>query len=97
MAWLEGLHIRAAYRMAKEHKPKQGKDRVWIYPQSEDVLKECRMKTMEECIPICWQMAALYVATRPTLTECRQGEQKRGAIPPQWWWEQPMDLDVHDN
>ena len=82
--------------MAKEHKPKQGPDRVWIHPQSEDVLKECGMKTMEEYILIPWQMVALYMATCPTLTECRQGKQKRGAIPHRWWWEQPMDLDIHD-
>jgi hypothetical protein len=96
MARLEGLHIGAAYRMAKEHKPKQGPDWVWIYPQSEDVLKECGMKTMEEYILIRQQMVALYVATRPALTKCRRGEQKRGAILHRWWWEQPMDLDVHD-
>jgi hypothetical protein len=74
MARLEGLHICAAYRMAKEHKPKRGPDRVWIYPQSEDVLKECRMKTMEEYILIRQQTVALYVATRPSLTKCRQGK-----------------------
>ena len=96
MVWLKGLHIRAAYRMAKEHKPKWGSDQVWIYPQSEDVLKECRMKTMEEYILIRRQTVALYVATRPALSECRRGERKRGAMPHQWWWEQPMDLDVHD-
>jgi hypothetical protein len=96
MAQLEGLQIRTAYRMAKEHKPKRGPDWVWIYPRSEDVLKECGMKTMEEYILICWQTVALYVATRPTLTECRRGKQKRGAIPHRWWWEQPMDLDVHN-
>jgi hypothetical protein len=54
------------------------------------------MKTMEEYILICWQGVALYVVTRPTLTKGRQGKQKRGAIPHRWWWEQPMDLDVHD-
>ncbi len=81
MARLEGLHICTAYRMAKEHKPKQGPDRVWIYPRSEDVLKECGMKTMEEYILIRWQTVALYMATHPTLTKCRQGERKRGAIP----------------
>ncbi len=95
MARLEGLHIHAAYRMAKEHKPKRGPDRVWIYPQSEDVLKECGMKTMEEYILNCGQTVALYVATHPTLTKCRWGKRKRGAIPHQWWWEQPMDLDIH--
>ncbi len=50
MARLEGLHIHAAYRMAKKHKPKRGLDQVWIYPRSEDVFKECRMKTMEEYV-----------------------------------------------
>jgi hypothetical protein len=96
MARLKGLDICATYRMAKEHKPKRGPDRVWIYPQSEDVLKECRMKTMEEYILIRWQMVALYIVTRPTLTKCRWGKWKRGAIPHRWWWEQPMDLDVHN-
>jgi hypothetical protein len=83
MARLRGLHIRAQYRMAKEHKPKRGLDRVWIYPQSEDVLKECGMKMMEEYILIHQQTVALYVVTCPTLTKCRQGEWKRGAIPNQ--------------
>ena len=45
---LKGFHIQAAYRMAKEHKPKRGPDHVWEYPRSEDVLRECGMKTMEE-------------------------------------------------
>ena len=40
------------------------------------------------------QTITVYVATRPILIECRQGEQKRGAVPHHWWWEQPMDLDV---
>jgi hypothetical protein len=38
----------------------------------------------------------MYVATRPILTECRQGERKRGAVPHRWWWEQQMDLDVNE-
>jgi hypothetical protein len=96
MARLEGFHIRAAYRMAKKNKPKRGPNREWIYPRSEDVLKECGMKTMEEYILARGQTIAVYVATRPILDECRQGKDKRGAIPCRWWWEQPMDLDVHD-
>jgi hypothetical protein len=82
--------------MAKEHKPKQGPGGMWIYPQSEDVLKECGMKTMSEYILIRRQTIAAYVATRPILDECRRGERKRGAIPRHWWWEQLMDLEVHD-
>ena len=94
LARLEGFHIRAAYRMAKTNKPKRGPGNVWEYPRLVDVLKECRMKPMEEYIRICRQMIATYVATRPILAECRKGERNRGAIPHQWWWELPMDLDV---
>ncbi len=93
LARLKGFHIRAAYRMAKEHKPKRGPGNVWIYPRSEYVLKECGMKTMGEYIAICRQTIAAYVATRPIFTECRRGERKRGGVPHQWWWELPMDLD----
>ena len=70
--------------MAKEHKPKLGPGNVWIYPKSEDVLRECGMKTMVEYVKIRRQTIALYIATLPVLAECRQG---------QWWWELPMDLD----
>jgi hypothetical protein len=66
---------------------------VWEYPRSEDVLRECGMKTMEEYIAIRRQTVATYVATRPILAECQRGERKRGAVPHQWWWELPMDLD----
>ncbi len=61
-----------------------------------DVLQECGLKIMEEYIGIRRQTIAVYVATRPILNECRQGKQKRGAVPCLWWWEQPMDLDVED-
>ncbi len=96
MAQLKGFHIQAAYQMAKMHKPWQGPRNEWVYPRSEDVLKECGMKTMAEYVQICRKMIAVYVATQPILQECRQGKQQRGAVPHHWWWEQPMDLDVPD-
>jgi hypothetical protein len=96
MAQLKGFHIQAAYQIAKMHKPRRGLQNEWIYPRSEDVLKECGMMTIAEYVQICWQMNAVYVATHPILLECRQGKQQRGAVPHRWWWEQPMDLDVHD-
>jgi hypothetical protein len=96
MAQLEGFHICVVYRMAKTNRPKRASNREWIYPRSEDVLKECGMRTMEEYILACRQTIAVYVATRPILNECRQGERKRGAIPRCWWWEQPIYLDAHD-
>jgi hypothetical protein len=63
LAWIEGFHICAAYRMAKQHKPKRGPCNVWIYPRLEDVLRECGMKTMEEYIAI-WK-ATLLRMLRP--------------------------------
>ncbi len=96
LARLEGFHIRAAYQMAHKNKPRRGPWNEWVYPWSEDVLKECGMKTIEEYIQIFWQRIAMYVATRPIFDKCRQGEHKRGAVLHHWWWEQPMDLDVSD-
>jgi hypothetical protein len=91
MTRLKGFHIRVACRIAKKNKPKREPNWEWIYPRSEDVLKECGMKMMEEYILIRRQTIAVYMATHPILDDCRQGEQKRGAIPHHWWWEQPMD------
>jgi hypothetical protein len=96
MARLEGFHIRAAWRMAQTHKPWWGLWKEWIYPKSEDVLRECGMKSIAEYIQIRRQRIAVYNATRPFLQECRQGEQQRGAVPHRCWWEQPMDLNVPD-
>jgi hypothetical protein len=54
------------------------------------------MRTIGEYINVRWQTIAVYVATRPILDECMQGERKRWAIPRRWWWEQKMDLDFAD-
>jgi len=54
------------------------------------------MSTLVEYITVRQQTIAVYVATRLILDECRQDEQKRGAVPHRWWWEQQMDLDVND-
>jgi hypothetical protein len=93
---LEGFHIRAAYRMAKQHKPCRGPGNQWIYPKSGEVLKECGLRTIREYIAIRQQTIAVYVVTRPILGKCKQGVRKRGAIPRRWWWEQKMSLDVAD-
>ena len=54
------------------------------------------MSTLAEYITVRWSTIAVYVATRPILTEYRRSEQKRGAVPHCWWWGQQMDLDVND-
>jgi hypothetical protein len=84
LARLEGFQIYATYQMAKMHMPKQGLGRTWIYPRSVDVLQECGLKSMVEYIGIRWQTITVYVATHPILNKCRQGKQKRGAVPRLW-------------
>jgi hypothetical protein len=83
MARLEGFHIRAAWRMAKTHKPRQGPQNEWVYLRLEDVLQESGMKTIAGYVQIRRQTIAVYIATRPILQKCRQGEQQRGAVPHQ--------------
>jgi hypothetical protein len=96
LARLEGFYIHAAYRIAKESKPRRGPGHRWVYPKSEDVLEECGLKTIVEYIDVRPQTIAEYVATHPILDKCVQGKRKQGAIPRRWWWEQKMDLDVAD-
>ncbi len=50
MARLKGFHSQAAYQMVKTHKPQWGPRNEWVYPRLEDILKECRMKTMAEYV-----------------------------------------------
>jgi hypothetical protein len=38
LAWLEGFHICAAYRMAEKHKLKKGPHHEWVYPWSSNAL-----------------------------------------------------------
>jgi hypothetical protein len=52
LAWLEGFHICAAYRMAEKHKPKKGPNHGWVYPRSSDVLQECSMATISHYINV---------------------------------------------
>jgi hypothetical protein len=50
LARLEGFHICSAYKMAQEHRPRQGANHVWTYPRSADMLEECGMRTIAEYI-----------------------------------------------
>ncbi len=94
LARLEGFHIRTAYKMAREHWPKKGANREWVYPKTADVLEECGMVTIAAYIQSCRQTIAMYVATRPVFEACMKSEQRGGSMPHQWWWEQPMCLDA---
>ncbi len=63
LARLEGIHIHVAYRMAREHQPRQGANRVCVYPKLADVLEECRMRTIAEYIRKRCNTIAVHVAT----------------------------------
>jgi len=92
MARLEGFHIRAAYRMAKEHVPRRGPNQQWVYPPSEAVLEKSRMHTIEHYIDVRRETIAKYVVGCSILAECQGADQKRGSVPRRWWWEQRMCL-----
>jgi hypothetical protein len=96
LARLKGFHVCAAYKMARTHWPKRGANGVWVYPKMADVLEECGMNTITMYIQSCRQIVAMYVATRPILKACLEGKRWQGLMPHQWWWEQPMCLDVID-
>ncbi len=96
LARLEGFHIRAAYKMAKEHVPGRGPGRRWAYPKSEDVLKEYGLHTISECIKVRRDMIAAYVVDRSIFHDCMDSEWKRGLVPRQGWWEQQMELDAYN-
>ncbi len=93
LAQLEGLHVRAAYKMAWKYKPRKGLFGKWSYPLTKDVLEEYGLHSVEEYIQTCWTTIAMYVVNRPLYLECKEGERQRGSMPRQWWWEQELGLD----
>ncbi len=94
LAQLEGFHVRAAYRMAQVHRPWRVAGNQWEYPKTSDVLEECDMATIQHYIQKRRATIAIYIADRPILEACQQGEHMRGLYPRQWWWEQAMCLDI---
>ncbi len=93
MARLESFHICAAHWIAKEHVPRPGPHRQWVYLSSNQVLKECRMHTIQHYINVRQQTITRYVVDRSIFSECREADQRRGLVPRQWWWEQRMCLE----
>ena len=93
MARLKAFHIRAAYRMAKEHTPRRGTNHQWAYPSSKKVLKECRMHTIQHYIDVRRETIAKYVVGCTILAECWGADRTRGSVPRRWWWEQKISLD----
>ena len=93
MERLEGFNIRAVYRMAVVNKPWRELNHTWVYPRTKDVLNECGMDTISHYVGVRRDTILAYVVDRPIYQRCKEGVQKRGLEPQQWWWEQPMHLD----
>ena len=66
---LEGFHVRAAWRMAHKHKPRQvpGTD-TWQYPATEDVFEEVAMYSVEHYIGDRRDTIASFIQDRPIST-----------------------------
>ena len=81
--------------MARVHKPSRNPiDGLWVYPPSDEVLEEVGLHPIVHYIEVRRQTVASFIVHRPIFDFCTDGERRRGASPRQFWWEQPMDLDV---
>ncbi len=74
LAQLEGFHIRAAYRVAKKHKPKKGPHYGWVYPWSSNILLKCGMATILHYIDVRMATIFRYVVDRSICEACWEGE-----------------------
>jgi hypothetical protein len=60
--------------MAQVHWPKQVAGNRWEYPKRFVVLEECGMAMMHHYIQKRRATIAIYIADRPILETCQQGE-----------------------
>ncbi len=90
---LEGFHLRAAYRMNRDNRPRRRPDGTWAYPASADALDEAGLRPLCEYVQVRRDTIARYVAEQPLFAECKGRERMRGSSTHLWWWEQPMALD----
>ena len=91
---LEGFHLRATWYMARVNKPCRNPDRSWTYPATPDVLEEIGLQPIAHYVEVRRQTIAKFIVNWPIFDFCVAGKRKRGTSPRQWWWEQPMDLDM---
>jgi hypothetical protein len=91
---LEGFNLRAAWRMARKHKPCRQPDRSWTYPETSDVMEEVGLHPIAHYVEVRRQTIARFIVNRPIFECCVGGTRRRGTNRHQWWWDQPMDLDT---
>jgi hypothetical protein len=93
LACLEGFHLRAAWQMSGRGQKKLPNG-TWRYPNSEAVLREVGLQTINHYIGVHWQHVANFIVNQPIFQLCLEGVRKRGSAPHQFWWEQPLDLEA---
>ena len=93
---LEGFHVRCAWRMATENRPRRDPQTgTYTYPPSEKVLKEVGLETMTHYIKVRRDTVARFVWERPIFDLCRGvGRYIGTSAARQNWWDQPMDLEA---
>jgi hypothetical protein len=90
---LEGFHIRAAWCMAGKG-PMKLSEGTWSHPNSAAVLEKVRLKTIAHSIGVQRQHIASYIVDKPIFQSCVDGVRRRGSSVCQFWWAQPMDLEM---
>jgi len=95
MKQLEGFHKKAAWRMAKINTVRLDPEtQTWQYPSTEDVFEEVGLFSIEHYINVRRQTIANYIVHRPIFPMCTGAGRRRGSSPRQFWWDQPMDLEL---
>ena len=90
---LQGFQTRAAWGIAREHKPRRMEGGEWKYPATDDVLREVGLRPIRKLIQARRAHIAMWVTDRPLNNLCRAGGRMRGSSSHVYWWELPMDLD----
>ena len=83
---LEGIQLRAAWRMARIHKPKQAMEEgtgivTWTYPPSKEVMEEYGLYPMTHYIEVRRQHIASFFVHWPIFDLCEGGERICGLLP----------------
>ncbi len=90
---LEGLHIRAAWRMSGL-RPEKKPNGSWSYPCLVDVLEKAGLETITHYMGIHRQTVANFIVNQPIWELCVGAVWKRGLPIHPFWGDQPMDLDL---
>jgi len=93
LAWLDGFRIRAAYGMARKKKL-QGSIWDMEIPLDKGCARGILCPVKDYIDTRRSTTIVMYVVNRTIFRECQEGEQMRGSMPRQWWWEQELGLDA---